>query len=296
VASILVLTCYVFSVILNLANISTIAGHYTLRPCGYFHIVALFSAFNIVYFTLETLRQACFFLKESGQLLDLLPETTRDMIEVHLPALKEISVALIGLQILLLCVLTLEHRLDMSRHFYFKPKGQTCMRVFLTVSALGLVILSLTMSFLIQRTDLFWSDEDKDKIMPTIVIFVMYLMVFTVLPVFIIVIVGVVNCVSSWHSTRINRVEFYLAQSLDRKFCLWTLCLILATATNLILDMSLKINAMKDQTQLLKLIEYCLTLFQYVLLILIPFITTCVLGKRCCCWCCCKACQPPLDD
>ena len=38
------------------------------------------------------------------------------------------------------------------------------MRVFLTVSALGLVILSLTMSFLIQRTDLFWSDEDKDKI------------------------------------------------------------------------------------------------------------------------------------
>ena len=151
------------------------------------------------------------------------------------------------------------------------------------------------------------------------VIFVMYLMVFTVLPVFIIVIVGkpfsrkfffkvlkfftkffpsigVVNCVSSWHSTRINRVEFYLAQSLDRKFCLWTLCLILATATNLILDMSLKINAMKDQTQLLKLIEYCLTLFQYVLLILIPFITTCVLGKRCCCWCCCKACQPPLDD
>ena len=176
-ASILVLTCYVFSVILNLANISTIAGHYTLRPCGYFHIVALFSAFNIVYFTLETLRQACFFLKESGQLLgkrskfqsnfffildknafkndcistsqecnwielflsknlikccrfgiwtfsvDLLPETTRDMIEVHLPALKEISVALIGLQILLLCVLTLEHRLDMSRHFYFKPKG-----------------------------------------------------------------------------------------------------------------------------------------------------------------------------
>ena len=87
--------------------------------------------------------------------------------------------------------------------------GQTCMRVFLTVSALGLVILSLTMSFLIQRTDLFWSDEDKDKIMPTIgkflstrfynffkhflhfsVIFVMYLMVFTVLPVFIIVIVG----------------------------------------------------------------------------------------------------------
>ena len=68
-ASILVLTCYVFSVILNLANISTIAGHYTLRPCGYFHIVALFSAFNIVYFTLETLRQACFFLKESGQLL-----------------------------------------------------------------------------------------------------------------------------------------------------------------------------------------------------------------------------------
>ena len=55
--------------------------------------------------------------------VDLLPETTRDMIEVHLPALKEISVALIGLQILLLCVLTLEHRLDMSRHFYFKPKG-----------------------------------------------------------------------------------------------------------------------------------------------------------------------------
>ena len=125
-ASILVLTCFVFSVILNLANISTIAGHYTLRPCGYFHIVALFSAFNIVYFTSETLRQACFFLKEFGILtfsIDLLPETTRKMIEVHLPALQEISVALIGLQILLLCVLTLEHRLDMSRHFYFKPKG-----------------------------------------------------------------------------------------------------------------------------------------------------------------------------
>ena len=107
---------------------------------------------------------------------------------------------------------------------------------------------------------------------------------------------GVVNCVSSWHSTRMNRVEFYLAQRLDRKFCLWTLCLILATATNLILDMSLKINALTDQTEVLKLIVHCLTLFQYVILILIPFITTCILGKRCCCWCCCKPCQPPLDD
>ena len=59
--------CFILSVILNLSNISTIAGHFCLRPCGYFHILALFSAFNIVYFIFETIRQICKFLNETGE-------------------------------------------------------------------------------------------------------------------------------------------------------------------------------------------------------------------------------------
>ena len=187
--------CFILSVILNLSNISTIAGHFCLRPCGYFHILALFSAFNIVYFIFETIRQSCKFLNETGdgELLELLPEHTRDFINLHMPILDEITVSLIGLQILLLCVLTLEHRLNMSRHFYFKPKGQTCMRIFLTLTAIGLVIASITLSFLIQRTDLIWSEDESDDLLNNIVIYTTYLMVYTCLPIFIIVIVGKYN-------------------------------------------------------------------------------------------------------
>ena len=122
--------------------------------------------------------------------LELLPEHTRDFINLHMPILDEITVSLIGLQILLLCVLTLEHRLNMSRHFYFKPKGQTCMRIFLTLTAISLVIASFTLSFLIQRTNLIWSEDESDDLLNNIVIYTTYLMVYACLPIFIIVIVG----------------------------------------------------------------------------------------------------------
>ena len=41
------------SLIVNLANITTVAGHHGLRASGYFHLIASFSVFNIVYFVIK---------------------------------------------------------------------------------------------------------------------------------------------------------------------------------------------------------------------------------------------------
>ena len=144
----------------NLANISTIAGHLSLRPSGYFHLVTLFSAFNIVFFIVN-------FLVLSLQALTfyaLVPQVINQIMSVHSwisKALYDLQVGLLGLQILLLCVMTMELRFDLSRHFYFKPKGQTCMRAFLTLLAFLLVIISLAVISLIRTTDLFWAGKFK---------------------------------------------------------------------------------------------------------------------------------------
>ena len=57
------------SFILNVANISTVASHNGLRSSGYFHLVALFSAFNVVFYTVELLLLALVTLKK----FDILP-------------------------------------------------------------------------------------------------------------------------------------------------------------------------------------------------------------------------------
>ena len=121
-------------------------------------------------------------------------------------------------------------------------------------------------------------------------------MVFTCFPTFIIVIVGVINCVSSWNSTRYHPIEIRLARKLDIRFGITGFLLIMATVVYLILEMATQINAYQNETQMVIISIYGLSRFIDILLILIPLMVTCVLGKRCCCWCCCKPCQPPLDE
>ena len=105
--------------------------------------------------------------------------------------LDELVLNLVGLQILLLCVMTLEHRFNASRHFYFKPKGQNCMRIILTLLVIGLVVGCITLSSFIQRTNLFGMVEERNKnLLPNLVIYAIYILVFTILPVFILVILG----------------------------------------------------------------------------------------------------------
>merc|ERR1719400_2969737 len=55
IALILVAFFLFLAVFLNLANISTVAGHSGLRATGYFHLIASFSVFNIVYFVIKLL-------------------------------------------------------------------------------------------------------------------------------------------------------------------------------------------------------------------------------------------------
>ena len=144
----------------NLANISTIAGHLSLRPSGYFHLVTLFSAFNIVFFIVNFLVLAL----QALTVYELVPQVIHQILAGHVwmsKALYDLQVGLLGLQILLLCVMTMELRFDLSRHFYFKPKGQTCMRAFLTLLAFLLVIISLAVISLIRTTDLFWPGKLK---------------------------------------------------------------------------------------------------------------------------------------
>ena len=160
IGSLLSILFLVFSIPLDLANISTIAGHSGLRPSGYYHLLTLFSAFNIVFFILNFLVLSL----EALTLYDLLPEVIRQILSVHIwisKALYDLIVGLVGLQILLLCVMTMELRFDLSRHFYFKPKGQTCMRAFLTLLAFVLVIIALAVISLIRTTDIFWAGKFK---------------------------------------------------------------------------------------------------------------------------------------
>lgn len=98
------------------------------------------------------------------------------------------------------------------------------------------------------------------------------------------------------NSTRLTPIEQQIAENLDRKYGFLTTFLILVTAVQLILEMSIKINALHEIVNIFRTIIYGITLFQCLFLILLPLTTTCVLGKRCCCWCCCKACQPPMDE
>ena len=145
----------ILSIPVDLANISTIAGHSGLRPSGYFHLVTLLSAFNIVFFILNFLVLAL----EALTLYELVPQVIFKILSVNAwisKALYDLIVGLVGLQILLLCVMTMELRFDLSRHFYFKPKGQTCMRVFLTLLAFAMVIIALAVVSLIRTTDIFW--------------------------------------------------------------------------------------------------------------------------------------------
>ena len=139
------------TVVINLSNISTIAGHNGLRSCGYFHLIVLYSVFNIVYFLLQLFDLALVFVMPQS-ISDYFANL--DGMDLYL---RDIIMAFIGLQILLLCLLTLEHRLNLSRHFYFKPKGQTCFRVFMTFLALSMVIATLAIVFLLRFTEVFYS-------------------------------------------------------------------------------------------------------------------------------------------
>jgi len=289
----------ILSIPVDLANISTIAGHSGLRPSGYFHLVTLLSAFNIVFFILNFLVLAL----EALTLYELVPQVIFKILSVNAwisKALYDLIVGLVGLQILLLCVMTMELRFDLSRHFYFKPKGQTCMRVFLTLLAFAMVIIALAVVSLIRTTDIFWdttADDNEEKpLISKLVIYVIYLMTFTCLPSFILVIVGVINCVSQWNSTRLNPVEIRLAQKLDKRYCVIGMILVCATVAKLIIDMALEINAYGDSKILFQVFSHLVSRLIDFLLLLIPMTTTCVFGKRCCCWCCCNACQPPLDE
>ena len=129
-----------------------------------------------------------------------------------------------------------------------------------------------------------------------LIIYGTYLMVYTCFPIFIIVIVGVINCVSTWNSSRYHPIEVRLAQKLDLRYGFMGFLLITATVVYLILDMAPQIRAYENETQAVLFSSYGLSRFIDIILILVPLITTCVLGKRCCCWCCCKPCQPPLDE
>lgn len=297
VASGFVALVLTLSVILNLANISTVASISRLRSCGYFHILALMSAFNVVYFVAKALLVAFITLER----LALMPEFISDWYKMNNwmgDMTSDLMFGLVGLQILLLCVMTLEHRVNLSRQFFFKPKGQTCMRSFLTILALVLVAVSLTISSLIRFKIfvIFSHDEKPDHILPSLIIYSIYLMIFTCLPAFVLVIVAVVNCVSAWNSTRLQPPEIKLAQKLDWKLAIVGSVLIVALVVTIIVTMAYNINAYANSGNVLIYLIYGLQRFLEMLLISIPITIASIFGKRCCCWCCCRPCRPPIDD
>jgi hypothetical protein len=284
----------VASLFLNVANICTVASHNGLRSTGYFHLVALFSTINIVYFVIATFMEAITTLS----IFQLLPSAIAGLIGQNfwlLQTISDVNNGLLGLQILILCVMTMEERLNLSRQFYFKPKGQTCFRIFLTFMAFIVAIISLVIITLLRMTDVFFNAAENE-LLASLIIYIVFLMTFTCLPAFIIVIIGVINCVSAWHSTRQVPIELKMSQKLDARFAIITTILIMVTVAKLILALAGEIDAYEESLQVVLISSYSLERFQDILLILFPLVTTCILGKRCCCWCCCRSCRPPLDD
>ena len=140
------------SILINLANISTVAGHIGLRASGYFHLIASFSVFNIVYFVTKLI----FLALTSLSKFELMPTFLSEWIGNNAWITRffsDLVVALIGLQILLLAVMTIEHRFNLSNHFYFKPRGQTCMRVTLTLIIFAVVIICTIVVFFLRTTE-----------------------------------------------------------------------------------------------------------------------------------------------
>jgi hypothetical protein len=284
----------VASLFLNVANICTVASHNGLRSTGYFHLVALFSTINIVYFVIATFMEAITTLS----IFQLLPSAIAGLIGQNfwlLQTISDVNNGLLGLQILILCVMTMEERLNLSRQFYFKPKGQTCFRIFLTFMAFIVAIISLVIITLLRMTDVFFNAAENE-LLASLIIYIVFLMTFTCLPAFIIVIISVINCVSAWHSTRQVPIELKMSQKLDARFAIITTILIMVTVAKLILALAGEIDAYEESLQVVLISSYSLERFQDILLILFPLVTTCILGKRCCCWCCCRSCRPPLDD
>ena len=125
-------------------------GHSGLRATGYFHLIASFSVFNIVYFVVKLLYLA---LTSDFINLEFLADWLNDNGWLK-RFFSDLVVATVGLQILLLSVMTIEHRFNLSRHFTFKPRGQTCMRVTMTLIIFALVIVVTVLAFLIRNMTL----------------------------------------------------------------------------------------------------------------------------------------------
>ena len=91
-------------------------GHSGLRATGYFHLIASFSVFNIVYFVIKLLYLALTSLTSDFINLEKFADWLNDN-----GCLKrffsDLVIAIVGLQILLLSVMTIEHRFNLSRWF-----------------------------------------------------------------------------------------------------------------------------------------------------------------------------------
>ena len=88
-------------------------GHSGLRATGYFHLIASFSVFNIVYFVIKLL-----YLALTSDFINL--EFLADWLNENgwlKRFFSDLVIAIVGLQILLLSVMTIEHRFNLSRWF-----------------------------------------------------------------------------------------------------------------------------------------------------------------------------------
>ena len=98
------------------------AGHSGLRATGYFHLIASFSVFNIVYFVIKLLYLALTSLTSDFINLEFLDskQTLADWLNDNgwlKRFFSDLVIAIVGLQILLLSVMTIEHRFNLSRWF-----------------------------------------------------------------------------------------------------------------------------------------------------------------------------------
>ena len=95
---------------------SWVTGHSGLRATGYFHLIASFSVFNIVYFVIKLLYLALTTLTSDFINLEFLADwlNENDWLKRFF---SDLVIAIVGLQILLLSVMTIEHRFNLSRWF-----------------------------------------------------------------------------------------------------------------------------------------------------------------------------------
>lgn len=280
------LVLFIISLTANLITVVTIVRHRTLHS-GYFMLHIFLSTVHIVYFLLSFLHRAAYTLVQFNLLDKFIPyDSLVPMLDI-IGSVDDLNQSLLGLEIFLLCAMTVDCSLTLSRKYQFRPKCQGIIRGAMGLIALLLFGAALSVMILLRFTDTLKSGHPiDDEMWPILIRIGIQLGLFICFPVFIVVITGVVNCVTHRNSTRQLPQADHLAQQLDFRHCVAATLLLFFWMAERIITMAVEIEAYEDDQVAMSALLYSRYGLGYAVSLLasvIPLSTLCIFGRLSCC-------------